>query len=63
MGAKYDRPDDGSDNWVLPHHREVAVGGGAVNVVGDGLRGGYYELNAGAGDSRRVQDNKIPGKF
>ncbi len=42
------RRSDKGDGRGLPHRREVAVGRGAVGVVGDGLRGGHHEMDGGA---------------
>ena len=49
---------DEGDGRGLPHRREVAVGCGAVGAIGDGLRGGHHELDAGAAIQRYVGATK-----
>ena len=53
------RRSDKGDGRGLSHRREVAVGRGAVVVVGDGLRGGDHELD-GSADARRQAGHR-PG--
>ncbi len=54
---------DKGDDRDLSHRREVAVGGGAVVVVGDGLRGGHHELDAGAAVRGYGGSDKRPDGF